>query len=235
VKVALKARAALAGYGAHYRLIDRAAVCAFSVLAAWSAGRLLTHPHAGVICITAAIVCGWLTTDLLSGLVHWAFDTWGSVHTPVLGRRFIRPFREHHWDPQAMTQHDFVEVAGSSCLAALPLLAACAYMPMRTPAAVFTQAVLLSVALGVLVTNQCHKWAHMPAQQVPAWVRLAQRLRLVLHPDDHLLHHVRPFDSHYCTASGWLNRPLQRIRFFRCLERLLSRRGSTPPRADDLS
>jgi hypothetical protein len=235
VKATPRLRAVLADYRPHYRVMDTVAVGAFGVLAAWSGARLVAHPEAGAWFIAIALLCGWVATDLLSGLVHWAFDTWGSVHTPVLGKRFIRPFREHHWDPRAMTQHDFVEVAGSSCLAALPVLAACAWMPMPTRATVFAQAVFLFVALGVLVTNQCHKWAHLPAAQVPPPVRVAQRLRLILHPDDHLRHHVRPYDSHYCTASGWLNAPLHRLRLFRCLERLLSRVGGTPARVDDLS
>jgi ubiquitin-conjugating enzyme E2 variant len=210
-------------------------MCAFFALATWAGARLLAHPHADAILIAAALLCGWVAADLLSGLVHWSFDTWGSIHTPVLGRRFIRPFREHHWDPAAMTRHDFVEVAGSSCLAALPVLALSCWLPLHGKAAVAAQAVLLFTALGVLLTNQCHKWAHLPATEVPALVRLAQRLHLVLRAEDHLRHHMHPFDSHYCTASGWLNRPLHAIGFFRRLERVLSRRMRWHARADDLS
>jgi ubiquitin-conjugating enzyme E2 variant len=223
----------LSDYRLRYRIADACAIGLFAVLAAWSLVRLV--PAAGgPEWLFLAALAGWLAADLLSGVVHWAFDTWGSVHTLVLGKRFIRPFREHHWDPSAMTRHDFVETAGSSCLAALPVLAATALMPLTSPAACSVQAVLLFTALGVLLTNQCHRWAHMPAERVPRLVRAAQRLRLILRPADHLEHHVRPFDSHYCTASGWLNAPLHAIGFFRRLERCIGAALRAQARRDDL-
>jgi ubiquitin-conjugating enzyme E2 variant len=86
----------------------------------------------------------------------------------------------------------------------------------------------------VLITNQCHKWAHLPPERTPQPVRIAQKLRLILRPEDHLRHHVRPFDSHYCTAAGWLNRPLHAIGFFRALECGIAALTRSRARADDL-
>lgn len=229
-----KTTEALSDYRTEHRAIDRAAIFVFGVLAASGLVRLGLVADAAAPVILAA-VCGWVAADLLSGLVHWGFDTWGSVHTPVLGKRFIRPFREHHWDPAAMTRHGFVETSGSSCLAALPVVTVTALLPSVSPAAIFVQAVLLFTALGVLLTNQCHRWAHLPADHVPRLVRAAQRLRLILRPEEHLKHHVRPFDSHYCTASGWLNAPLQAIAFFRGLERCIGAAARVRARRDDLA
>jgi len=149
-----------------------------------------------------AALSGWLLADLLSGLVHWALDTFGSVRTPVLGPAFIRPFREHHADPAAMTRHDFVEVNGASCLGCLPLLGLCFLVDG------FLHSLLFCTSLGILITNQCHKWAHADA---PAAVRLLQRLGLILNAEEHAKHHTPPYNSHFCTASGWLNRPLNAI------------------------
>jgi hypothetical protein len=190
------------------RLIDTAAVAAFALLAAAGGYRFIAHVDLPGPLVLAAALAAWVAVDLFSGLVHWGFDSFGSIRTPILGRQFIQPFREHHVDERAITRHGFAETNGASCLAALPALGAAALVPLSSPALGVAQAFLLFSALGVLATNQCHKWAHSDPDRVPRLARLAQRLRLVLRPEEHRRHHVRPFDTHYCTASGWLNAPL---------------------------
>jgi ubiquitin-conjugating enzyme E2 variant len=198
-----------ASYTRSQRLVEHCAIGLFAVLAGWSVWRLAVAAQWRIFPLLAvAAPLGWLATDLLSGLLHWTFDTWGTVRTPLIGNAFIRPFREHHIDPQAMTRHDFVETHGASCCAALPFLAATSLMPLESVIAFLTQAFLLTVALGALATNQCHKWAHMDEASTPTVVRWLQRRRLVLPRWHHRLHHAAPFDSHFCMSSGWLNAPL---------------------------
>lgn len=193
------------------RLVDGAAVAAFAALAAIGGYRFIAHVDLPALFVLGVVLAAWGTADLFSGLVHWALDSFGSIRTPVLGRQFIHPFREHHVDERAITRHGFVETNGASCLAALPALGAAALVPLTSPAWGLAQGFLLFTALGVLATNQCHKWAHSEADRVPGLVRLAQRLRLVLRPEEHRRHHMHPFDTHYCTASGWLNVPLNAL------------------------
>jgi ubiquitin-conjugating enzyme E2 variant len=213
-----KTVAVLSRYSAWHRRADLLAIGLFGAAAAWNLARLGVGwgESQPLWLLAVAAMLAWLVVDLLSGVVHWAFDTWGSVHTPLVGARFIRPFREHHWDPHAMTRHDFVETNGSSCLAALLMLGVAAALPADSGLWAMTRAIFVFVALGVVITNQCHKWAHLPLAEVPR-------------------HHVRPFDSHYCTAAGWLNRPLAAIGFFRALERAIGALTRACAREDDLA
>lgn len=194
------------------RLLEVGAIALFVVLAAWNVTRLVAKTEWDfLLLVLLAAPCGWLAADLLSGLLHWAFDSFGSVSTPLIGKAFIRPFREHHTDPEEMTRHDFIETHGASCLAALPFLVATSFMPLAGWPSIFTQALLLFIALGALATNQCHKWAHMAETATPALVRWAQRWRLVLPREHHRLHHTPPFDSHFCMSCGCLNAPLNAV------------------------
>lgn len=200
------------GYHRPQRLLEAAAIAIFAGLAVWSLWRLALAAGGYLPAVViAGAVCGWLAVDLLSGLLHWAFDSWGSVRTPVLGNAFIRPFREHHADPQLMTTHDFVELNGASCIACLPALVISGVIPLESAAWVALQAVLLFTSLGAAITNQCHQWAHANPAAVPAIARWAQRQRLVLQPAQHSLHHKAPFNSHFCTASGWANTALNAV------------------------
>ena len=185
------------------RAVEISAVGLFFALFAFS----LSHLSISIQTIPFAALCGWLFADLFSGLVHWALDTFGSVRTPIVGPAIIRPFREHHADPAAMTRHDFIEVNGASCLGCLPLLAAAAFAPMNG----FLQLLLLCTSLGVLLTNQCHKWAHTSPDKINSFVKTIQDLGLILRPGEHRLHHTPPYDSHFCTANGWLNGPLNAV------------------------
>ena len=179
------------------RRLELLGIALFPVLAVLGAMRLDGAP----LELVAAALAGWLAADLLSGLVHWALDEFGSARTPLIGPILIRPFREHHADAAAMTRHDFVETNGAAAVGGCLLLLLAMALPAGT-----MHAFLVFTALGVLAANQCHKWAHQQAR--PRLVRAAQRVRLIIPPEVHRRHHAAPHDRHYCTASGWLNRPL---------------------------
>ncbi len=198
----------------------------FGVLAVWGCSRLSLSFYL----LFLAALLAWLATDFASGLIHWTFDTWGSPRTPFFGPWFIRAFREHHADPRAMTRHDFVETNGSSALAGLPLL-----LVGVSLAPGFAQAFVVFLALGGLVANQCHKWAHLRNSDRSPVVRLLQRAGLTLSPEIHRRHHARPHATHYCTASGWLNWALERTGFFRGLEIFIAAAVRAAPRGDEIA
>jgi ubiquitin-conjugating enzyme E2 variant len=174
---------------------------------------------------------GLVFGDFITGLVHWAADTYGEERTPVIGRSLVRPFRVHHIRPLEICEHGIVETIGNTCILAMPLLtllvvvAAFGEISTTTAFAIFTAVVTIGVTVA---TNQFHKWAHQTVP--PRVVSLLQRTRLILSPEHHRAHHTAPFESSYAITNGWLNPLLNRIRFFRGLEIALRTFGVKPSR-----
>jgi len=52
------------------------------------------------MCVVAGFVIAQFLVDFVSGILHWACDTWGHFKTPFIGPTLIRSFRMHHVDPQ---------------------------------------------------------------------------------------------------------------------------------------
>lgn len=209
--------------------IEWVGVVGFFALSAAVLVRVLggsgTHPAT----LVAMALLGYVLSDLVSGLVHWSFDTWGSPETPVLGPAFIHHFRVHHTDPLDITRHGFVATNGNNCLATMPVLAGALCLPAGSEAG---QILVLALCLGVFGTNQFHKWAH--AEQVSPLVAHLQRWHLVLPVAHHDVHHHHPYMGHYCITTGWLNGLLDAVGFFRGAEWLIAAVTGARPRASDL-
>src|SRR5712692_10071295 len=45
--------------------------------------------------LAAVVLASYVVADFVSGMFHWMGDTWGTPETPVVGKVFVRPFREH--------------------------------------------------------------------------------------------------------------------------------------------
>jgi|GEM_PF-537963 len=173
--------------------------------------------------IAGAVLCGYLVADFASGVVHFIFDRFFSVHTPFIGRPFVYPFRLHHSDPKHITRHGFVETNGNNSLATLPFLLVPALLPFDATVGwqVFLVVLVLAGAFGTFLTNQFHKWAHL--DRPPPLVAWLQERHLILPRSHHQLHHAWPYDTQYCITTGWLNPLLGRLRFWRLLEWLGTR------------
>lgn len=220
------------GYSDRQRVVEGALLLASATYWSWLVYSLArTIPAGRWYFAPMGLVFGMLCADLLSGLVHWGCDTWGSIDTPFLGRTVIRTFREHHIDQKAITRHDLIETNGSTAVAgAIPALCAL-LVPFRTaPWAWALAAVGASATLFVTFTSQIHKWAH--EDKPPRFIALLQRTGFLLSPEHHSVHHTAPYVEHYCITAGWLNRPLAAVGFFRRLERVIERVTGTPPRFD---
>ncbi|XP_063678311.1 plasmanylethanolamine desaturase 1-like [Bolinopsis microptera] len=184
-----------------------------------------------------SLVFGALLADFMSGLVHWAADTWGTVNIPIIGQAFIRPFREHHVDPVAMTKHDIVETNGDNCMLSnlflVPLLSCCYLYGEEWMLQNFSLLVFgATFTIYVCLTNQIHKWSHM-ISGVPKWVKVLQDAHIIMPRPHHHIHHISPHETYFCITGGWLNYPLEKIQFFQTLEFIIEALTAHKPRSDD--
>lgn len=174
-------------------------------------------PYWGLV-VAGAIVASLLFSDWVSGLFHWAADNWGSADWPVLGTHFIRPFRHHHLQPEAMCEHDFVELNGNNCIISMPAFAACYWLTnnLSPTWALFWGVFWLGTAYWVFGTNQFHAWAH--DKNPPKVVRALQKTRLILTPEHHQGHHTPPHSRNYGITNGWTNPIVRALRFYEMIE-----------------
>jgi ubiquitin-conjugating enzyme E2 variant len=183
--------------------------------------------------ITAASGTAMILADLFSGLVHWGADTWGGLETPVVGKTFIRSFREHHVDPFQITRHDWIETNGDNCMLTVPALMILSFLTIGegNDKDLFIVSFIIMLALFVALTNQIHKWAHMlkPSTSI-AWL---QNISIILSRRNHQIHHHTPFDRYYCITTGWLNPVLGSIGFWKRIENTITWVTGISPRKDD--
>jgi plasmanylethanolamine desaturase len=179
------------------------------------------------------VVLGMAAADLLSGLVHWACDTWGSETMPVIGRRFLHPFRVHHVNPDDFLTRRFLNTNGDVAMLVLPVLASMFWIPLDSATGQVAAVCALGFCSVGMWTNQIHQWAHM--RQPPSAVRLLQACRVILRGEVHERHHCPPHVSDYCIATGWCNGTLNRLGFFDRLERVVTFLTGARPRVDDVA
>ncbi|CAM4783706.1 unnamed protein product [Rotaria magnacalcarata] len=189
--------------------------------------------------IIPAALLGILTADLASGIVHWGADTWGAADMPIIGRNFLRPFREHHIDPTSITRHDFIETNGDNFAVTVPYLLYMAYKftysnDIDIRRLYNIEVYMFLLAIFVSMTNQFHKWSHTYFG-LPSYISVLQRYHIILPRKHHRIHHVVPHDTYFCITTGWLNRPLEAIQFWSRLELLIEKYSGAKPRSDDMA
>lgn len=214
------------------RLLLATAILGTAALGALHLGALAASLDATrALPVAAGLLLGALAADLITGLVHWACDTWGDESTPWIGESVIRSFHQHHATPLAMLDHDWIEVNGQPAAAACVAFGAMAMPPCAAWFAAHPLLYAGVVSLGLVgaLANQLHQWSHDPTP--PKTVRRLQRRGWILSPARHARHHRAPHESDYCISSGWLNAPLDAIGFWRALERVVTRLSGAQPRA----
>ena len=165
--------------------------------------------------IALELIAVWLLVDFVSGMVHWAEDSYGRETTPVIGRWVVGPNLLHHRDASAFVRSSWFASSWDLAAVGATILAAAGL------AGVLTWHVALFVLLGANA-NQIHKWNHMRHSSVPLAIRALQRLHLLQSSRHHAQHHRGTKDSHYCVITEVLNPLLDRVGWWRMLERLLA-------------
>jgi len=181
---------------------------------------------------------GYLIADLITGMVHWFADTYGSIETPIFGANFIEPFRWHHIDPKAMCKHSLPGTMGDSCFLSHPAQTLIILIFYYTEPNFWITAACLTLNIAVVATvfaNLFHKWVHYSPEERPRIAVFLQKYRLILEPEHHNIHHASPFETYYCVTNGWMNWFLHKINWWRNLERFLSLFGWHPDPSSKVS
>lgn len=215
-----------------YLFLIKAAVMVFPpiYLGAILIPSLLLWQQGYVLWLLLLLPLGLLASDFTSGLFHWFFDNYGSPQTPVFGQT-IELFRVHHDLPEDICKSNFTLTVGHVCVWSVPMVLShlMVFFWMRPSALFCAWTVFFTTShFFLIMTNQFHKWAHLP--QKPEWLLWLQKYKLVLNAPHHQIHHTPPFDTYYCITTGWMNPLLYKIRFFPRMEALLARLGL--PKAD---
>jgi ubiquitin-conjugating enzyme E2 variant len=164
-----------------------------------------------------------LIADFVSGLMHWAEDTWLKPGSSRLLDRFIVSDNiEHHRMPGKIRCGSYWET-NRVCIALAVIVAA-----ILTACHVQLWEPYLVVAL-LSHSNQVHRWAH--SSRPPRPVRVLQRTGLLQSTAHHAEHHKPPYASRFCAMTAFLNPVLDGLRFWRGLEHVAVACGATVQRA----
>ena len=184
--------------------------------------------------IGAFFVCFWMA-DFVTGFAHWAEDTYCLEHIPLLGSFICEPNIQHHIDP-----HDIVRdgtffsrnyLQWLLCGGLFAILWSVGF------ANIYSFLTLLLSSFG----NEVHRWNHTTKNG--PFVKFLKETGLIQMQRQHSLHHKRPYAQYYCTLTSQLNPILERMNFWRRLERVIeattgiapkreNRRDTAPPKKE---
>lgn len=184
----------------------------------------------------AGAAAGTYAADLVTGLLHWSFDTWFDEDVEPL-RRMVYLVREHHMRPARIFRYRLRDEAGILSWFAFALSAPVYAGAMRsrgavTPARYAIVLGTLVMATEIVTALEFHKYGHRVRRgRVP---RMLQRTGLLLSPELHLTHHSGSHDEQYCLITGVADLTLGRLGLFRGLERVITAVTGVEPRRDDI-
>ena len=201
----------------------------------------LIHSVTLNLCLIIISFFGIVLADFVGGIVHWLADTYGNINWPILGI-FIISFREHHVKPSKITKYDWIGTNGDNCMVVfiiswipyLSFLILENYLNYNLSNIFksFIYCLWTFYSIFLSVTNQIHKASHQIKPHL-FW-KFLQDHKVILSKQEHKIHHNYPFDTNYTITTGWLNRPLNKINFWKKMEFLIYVMTGVEPRVDDI-
>lgn len=194
----------------------------------WTAAHVATqaaaHGPAGVALAAGALVAGYATADLASGIFHHWVDNYPTPETPVVGT-MAREFQEHHFRTYDLLEVSFLD----NCVNAGRFLA-----PVMAGVAVgqphyLVAAGAFSFLAGGYLAQGSHRWTHMA--HPPALGKLMQNLGLAQSKKSHAMHHRMPWSDFYCIVNGMWNPLLSKVDFWRKLEKVYHQATGIEPKS----
>lgn len=161
------------------------------------------------------ILTGYLLADFLSGVAHWFEDVYLNPEDFEIKEGFIfeiaKDNKEHHTKPRKMISSPWYSTISVTCAFTLPAAILC-YLVFGFNW-IWTTCLFLASWM-----NQIHKWQHMSIKERPLLVSWLMVFGVFADSRHHAGHHVKPYTTHYCILSPYLNPILDATRFWRGIE-----------------
>lgn len=155
-----------------------------------------------------------LLSDFFSGFFHWLEDVYAKPGMPIVHQIAVNN-ELHHTRPRAFLSNNWWQSSWDVGLASLLIVLSTWW------AGILSWPVVLFAAI-TTNANQIHKWAHQNSKEKPALISFLQKHHILQTPRHHGKHHSGEKNTHYCVITNVLNPILERINFWRHLERLIS-------------
>ena len=186
---AVKKGAVVYKHRAKWLVVFYSVVCAYWLTRSPSPGFLL-----------ASLALWTVFMDFYGAVLHVVLDTPDFIWLPAIGEGALE-FQWHHSIPRDIVSKDFLEVCGDLNWVCFLHLAWHLYLfglPMQCHAA----NTLLGVKLLMAYLGQwSHRMAHELDSNRPAWVKIGQRIGLLLPPEVHQGHHTS-YDDGFPILNG---------------------------------
>jgi len=172
--------------------------------------------------IGALLVCLWVA-DFITGVVHWAEDTYCEDGYPIIGKLICEPNRLHHIDPNLMVRTG--TFISRNILQWVSALCAFGLLYLADYANIYTFMTLLFASFG----NEVHRWNHM--SKTGPVISFIKQSGYIQSQKQHSLHHKPPHETNYCILTSQVNPVLEAINFWRSIEFIIRVTTGLEPKA----